>query len=253
METSTDTVQELAPAVAFTPAPPMANVPVPEVAVTVGAPPQPFRTFGVAAITRPAGSASLKVSPVRAGAPAGLVIVKVSVEDWPTPTVDGAKALVSAGTLCTVRLLAVTALVTRAVPVMFAAAFVYGPPTTLEVTSTVTTHEACAAFIEAPVTVMVPPPAVAATAPVPDGHVLVTLGAAAITTLAGSVSMKLMPLCAGLPAPLVSVKVSVETPFCAMAAGANALLSDAWTTLRDWLVTPLLRRPPTVTCAAPFT
>ena len=64
----------------------------------------------------------------------------------------------SAGRLCTVRPLAVTPLVTCAVAPMFAALLVYGPPTTFEVTSTVITHEACAALIEAPVTVMVPCP-----------------------------------------------------------------------------------------------
>src|SRR5438094_749199 len=103
----------------------MVKVPVPAVAVTVGAPPQPFTTFGVAAITRLAGSVSVKVRPVRAGDPAGhvvvisgaaatstlagsvsvklmpdcaglpapLVNVNVSVEVPPTSIVAGAKAL----------------------------------------------------------------------------------------------------------------------------------------------------------------
>src|SRR5450432_1048624 len=95
--TSTDTVQLEAPAAAFTPLPPMAKVPVPAVAVTVGAPPQLFTTFGTAAITRPPGSVSVKVSAVRAGAPAGLAMANVSVLVCPTPTVAGANALVSAG------------------------------------------------------------------------------------------------------------------------------------------------------------
>src|SRR5206468_2101991 len=151
--------------------PPMVKVPVPAVAVTVGAPPQPFTTFGVAAITRPAGRASLKVSPARAGAPAGFVTVNVSVEVRPTPTVDGAKALVSAASACTVSPLEVTALVTCASALMFAAVLLYGPPATLEVTSTVTTHEACAAVIVAPVTLIEPLPAAAVTTPVPEGHV----------------------------------------------------------------------------------
>ncbi len=252
-ETSTDTVQVEAPAAAFTPEPPIAKVPAPATAVTVGAPPQLFTTFGVAAITSPPGSASLKVSPVRAGELAGLAMVKVSVEAWPCPTVAGTKALVSTGWPCTVRLLEVTALVTRAVAVMFAAALVYGPPCTLEVTSTVITHEACAADIEAPVTVTVEPAATAATAPVPEGHVVVTFGTAATTTFAGSVSVKLIPDCAGLPAPFASVNVSVEVPPTSIAVSANALLSEAWTIVRVWLVTPLLSVPPTVTWAAPFT
>src|SRR5471032_3485938 len=100
--TSTDTVQLEAPAAAFTPPPPMVKVPVPAVAVMVGPPPQLFTTFGTAAITTPAGNASLKVSAVRAGAPAGFATEKVSVLDWPTPIAAGANALVSDGTDCTV-------------------------------------------------------------------------------------------------------------------------------------------------------
>src|SRR5471032_91625 len=250
--TFTLTVHELAPAAAFTPLPPMVNVAAPAAAVTVGAPPQPFTTPGTAAITTPAGRLSLNVSPERAGDPAGLEIVKVSVLARPTPTVAGANALVSAGRLCTLRPDGVTAFVTRAVALILTAAFVYGPPTTPEVTSTVITQEACAALIDAPVMVMVPQPAAAATAPAPDGHVVVTFGAAATTTLAGNVSVKLIPDCAGLPAPLASVNVSVETPPETMTLGAKALLSEACTTVSVWLVTPLVRTPPTLTLPAPF-
>src|SRR5450631_1407695 len=113
--TSTDTVQLEAPAAAFTPPPPIAKVPVPAVAVMAGAPPQLFTTFGTAAITTPAGSVSVKVSAVRAGAPAGLAMENVSVLVCPTPTVAGAKALVSAGSAWTARPELVTALVTCAV------------------------------------------------------------------------------------------------------------------------------------------
>src|SRR5207244_6841040 len=101
----------------------------------------------------------------------------------------------------------------------------YAPPTTLEVTLTVMTQEACAAPIEAPVTVTVPEPAAAVTTPVPDGHVVVSAGAAATTTLAGSVSVKLIPDCAGLPALLVSVKVRVDVPPTSIAVGLTALSS----------------------------
>src|SRR5450631_4314241 len=161
--TSTLTVQVEAPTAAFTPLPAMVKVPVPAVAVMVGAPPQLLTTFGTAAITTPAGRMSLKVSAERAGEPTGFVTVKVRVEVCPTPTVVGANALVSAGTVCTVSDDGVTLLVMRAVPPMLAALFVYGPPATLLTTSTRTWHEATAAFIAAPVTVMVPLPATAAT------------------------------------------------------------------------------------------
>ena len=122
-----------------------------------------------------------------------------------------------------------------------------------EVTSTVTVHEAWAAFIVAPATVIVPVPAVAVTTPVPLGQLEVTLGVPAITTLAGSVSVKLIPDCAGLPAPLVSVKVSVETPPWLIVAGAKALVSAACTTVTVWFVTALVMPPIAVIWAAPFT
>src|SRR5438034_5941830 len=140
-------VQVEAPTAAFTPVPPMVKVPVPAVAVMVGAPPQLFTTFGVPAMTRLAGKVSVKVRLVRAGAPAGLVMVKVSVEVCPTPTVVGAKALVSAGIACTVRPEVVTLLATFWVALMLALVLLYGPPGVFEVTSTVMTHEACAALI----------------------------------------------------------------------------------------------------------
>src|SRR5471032_2885582 len=113
-------------------------------------------------------------------------------------------------------------------------------------------QDGCAAFIAAPVTVMVPAPATAVTTPVPDGHVVVTFGAAATTTFAGSVSVKLMPDCAGLPAPLVMVKVRVDVPPWLIVVGANALLSEAWTTVSVWFVTPLVSTPPTVMLPAPL-
>ncbi len=122
--------------------------------------------------------------------------------------------------------------------------------TVLEVTSTVITHEAWALLIVAPVTVTLPAPATAATTPVPDGHVVVTFGAAATVIALGSESVKLMPDCAGLPAPLASVKVRVEVPLWLMVLGANALLTEACTTVSERLVTLLVRTPPTVTLAA---
>src|SRR5258706_2471608 len=237
----------------------MVKEPVPATAVMVGVPPQPFTTFGAAASTRPAGNASLKVSAERAGDPAGLETVNVSVLVWPTPTVAGANALVSAGRLCTVRPLTVTLLVIRGRPLMLAAVLLYGPPGVLLTVSTRTWQEATPPLIDAPLTVTVPLPATAVTkagppakAP-PAGQLLCTFGVAATTTLTGSVSVKLMPDCAGLPAPLVIVKVSVDVPPMSMTVGANALLSEACTTVSVWLVTPLVSTPPTVMLAAPFT
>src|SRR5260221_187478 len=99
-------------------------------------------------------------------------------------------------------------------------------------------------------TVTLPAPATAATTPVPDGHVVVTFGVAATVIALGSESVKLMPDCAGLPAPLASVKVRVEVPLWLMVLGANALLTEACTTVSERLVTLLVRTTPTVTLAA---
>src|SRR5438132_1810616 len=245
-----------APAAAFTPLPPMVNVPVPAVAVIVGAPPQLLTTFGAAAMSTLAGSASLKVRPVRADDPAGLVMVKVSVAVRPTPMVMGPKAFVRAGRLWTVSPELVTLLVMRAVAPMLAAVLLYGPPGALLTVSTRTWQEATVAFIARPVTVMLPA-AVATkaglfTSAPPAGQLLCTLGVAATVTLAGSVSVKLIPDCAGLPAPLVMVKVSVEVPPTSIVVGLKALLSEAWITVSVWLVTLLVSTPPTVMLAAPL-
>ena len=136
---------------------------------------------------------------------------------------------------------------------MLAEVLLYGPPGTLEVTSTVIVQDACARLMVAPVTVMVPLAATAVTTPVPLGQLVVMLGVPATTTLAGSVSVKLIPDCAGLPAPLVSVKVRVDVPPWSIVVGANALFNDACVTVSVWLVTPFSIPAIAVTCAAPFT
>src|SRR3954466_5436690 len=68
---------------------------------------------------------------------------------------------------------------------------------------------------------MAPLPAVAVTVP---PQVEVMPGAAATTTLVGSVSVKARPEAAGAPAPFASVNVSTEVAPGAIAAGANALV-----------------------------
>src|SRR5258706_393637 len=91
--TSTLTVQVLGPAAEFTPVPPTVKVPAPAAAVMVGAPPQLLTTFGVAAITRLAGNASLNVTPLRTGDPAAWVGVKVGAGVRPWVGVVGEKVL----------------------------------------------------------------------------------------------------------------------------------------------------------------
>src|SRR5258708_34741493 len=196
----------------------MVKVPVPAAAVMVGAPAQVFTTFGVAAITRLAGNASLNVTPLRAGDPAALVMVKVSVLTCPMPMVAGAKALVSVGVWTVIPEL-VTLLVIRAVAPMLALVLLYGPPRTFEVTSTVTTHEACAALIVAPVTATEPLPAAAVTIPGPDGQVVGMFGTAATAMEGRSAWGSVGPPCAGRPAPSRNVKRTVESSPRRIAAG----------------------------------
>src|SRR5260221_9651170 len=116
----------------------------------------------------------------------------------------------------------------------------------LDVTSTLTTHEAWALLIVAPATAIEPPPAAAVTTAVPDGQVVVTFGVAATNTLAGSVSVKLMPDCAGLPAPLVRVKEREGARLWFMHAGASDVAFWSCTTFNAGLPTPLVSAPPTV-------
>src|SRR5438128_11207289 len=125
--TSTLTVHVLGPAAAFTPVPPIAKVPVPAVAVMVGAPPQLLTTLGVAGRSTFAGSASLKVRLARAGDPAGFVIVNASVAACPTPIVVGANSLLSVGRPSRVTLFPYTPLFPSAVAPILAAVLLYGP------------------------------------------------------------------------------------------------------------------------------
>src|SRR5258708_3653032 len=95
--TLTVTVQELGPTAELMPVRPRVKVPAPATAVMVGAAPQPFTTFGTAAITRFAGNVSVNVMPLCAGEPAEFAIVNVRVELCPMPTEVGTNALVSDG------------------------------------------------------------------------------------------------------------------------------------------------------------
>ena len=106
----------------------------------------------------------------------------------------------------TVNVVFTTLLVTRARLEKLVLVYV---PATLLVTATEIVHEAVHWPIDAPVTVMDPAPAPAVIVGDPP-QVLVTAGDAATVTPVGKLLVKLMPLCAGLPAPLVKVKVKVE-------------------------------------------
>src|SRR5258708_29983575 len=131
-----------------------------------------------------------------------LEITMVSTEVALGAIAAGVNDFVATGAPSTVMEVAVTLLVMRAGAAMLALALVYGPPAVFEVTSTVIVHEACALFIEAPATTIVPTPAGIATAPVPDGQVVVVFGAPAATTLPAGVSGRWMAAAARAPAPV---------------------------------------------------
>jgi hypothetical protein len=227
----------------LTPAAVTATVLVPAAAPTKAgaatcAPPagQLLVTPGVAATTRPDGNVSVKLKPVRAELPVPvLLMVNVSTAVPPPPIVAKLNAFVSAGSAATVKPLDVTLLV-RFVVVTLAVVLLYGPPATLLVTLTVTVHVAWPAFMVPAENEITPLPALA---PIdPAGQVVPAAGVAATTTLVGKVSTKPKPVCAGLPAPLVMVKVNTEVPPISMAVGANALLMDACTTARFAVAAP---------------
>src|SRR6185312_15433 len=128
-------------------------------------------------------------------------------------------------------------------------------PADVAVTFTRTSQLAAPAASAAPVTVMVPAAAetnagLFASAP-PAGQLDCTLGVPATATPAGSVSVKLMPDCAGLVPLLVIVNTSVEVPPASMVDATNAFarLGFARVTTRHWSVAMLLA-PIVVTLAA---
>ena len=120
-------------------------------------------------------------------------------------------------------------------------------PAAAPVTLTVTVQDEATA-IDPPEKLMLPEPAVAAAVPV---QVPPKPFGVATTSPVGSVSVNATPASATvLAAGLVSVKVSVETPFTAMAVGLNALAMEggATTTMDAEAVPPV---PPSVEVMSP--
>jgi hypothetical protein len=99
---------------------------------------------------------------------------------------------------------------------------------------------ACAAASVPPASAIDPEPAAAVTAP---PQVFAVPGGVATTRLVGSVSVNARPDCAGLPVPLVIVKVSVDTVFGPTTSGLNCLASELPTTASE-AFTPAAVRPP---------
>ncbi len=108
------------------------------------------------------------------------------------------------------------------------------------VTSTAIVQLAWAAASTPPESAIEPLPATAATAP---PQVFTRPFGLATATPTGSVSVKARPDCAGLPAPLAIVKVSVEVPSRPIAAGAKALPRVVPTTENDAFAVAAVRPP----------
>jgi hypothetical protein len=198
-------------------------------------------------------NASVNDAPVNA-IELGLVIVNVTVEVPLAAIVDGEKFLAMVG----VAVVTVTQLATSpvtlifAVPPILAALLVNAAGLDAQLaftcpevflTCTSITQDACADGIVAPVTVMVPLPLAAVVTPAALVHVDDPSTPPAATLMpVGKVSVKPIPLCAGLEPVLVIVKRSVVVPPSIKVPGVNTLVNSGGVVLttRHWLVTPLM-------------
>lgn len=197
---------------------PAAAVTVPEVHVVAA--------FGVAAIVRPEGNASVRATPVSATAPGavfGMVIVRTDVS--PAEIVAGANALLrvmAAG--MTVRFAVAGAELDApcvVVNALGAIVFVY-VAATAPVTSTVTVQVEFAPSVP-PDNATLAPPAVAVA--VPEGHVVAAFGGAAIVTPAGNVSVSVIADSETAPGAVFGIViVRVDVPPAVIVAGENASL-----------------------------
>lgn len=232
------------------PDPPAGTVPPEKVIVELPAPavivpPIVVFAFGVAATFNPAGSVSLKPTPVRATVPFGLLIVNVTVAVPPSGIVGAEKAFVIEGAASTV---SVAVLLVAPVPVSLleiAPVMLFLTPAVTPVTVTPNEQLPPAAIdppvraiVLLPVTVSVPPPQVVI---VPFGTVNPT----------GNVSVKLTPVIARVELVLVTVNISEVVPPTGTVAAPNALLivgGLATVSVAVLLVAPV---PPLVELTAP--
>jgi hypothetical protein len=218
----------------------------PAAAVTVPLPHVPVRPFGVD-MTKPAGSASVKATPVIAIDALGLVMVKVSDVDPASPIEAAPNAFVMLGGVATVKfavaVLPVPPLVEVTAPVVLVKT-----PGLPPVTLTLKTQEAPAAIVP-PARLTAPDPAAAVIVPPP--HEPASPFGVATVIPAGNVSVNETPVSAAVfPDGFVMVKLSVELPFGEMAVGENALAIDGGaTTVR--LAEAVPPAPPSVEVTLP--
>src|SRR6478736_6298987 len=191
---------------------------VPAVAVIVPAPQVPVRPFGVET-TRPAGSVSLKPTPVRAVVLA-LVMVKLSEVEPFSGMLAAPKAFAIVGGPTTV----IEALDVLPVPpsVEVTWTLLFFTPAVVPVTLTETVQLALAANVPAE-RLMLPDPATAVA--VPPQVLFKPLGVAT-TNPAGRLSVKAMPVSARLVLGFWIVNVSEVVPFNGMLAAPNTLVIE---------------------------
>ena len=215
---------------------------VPAVAVIVPAPHVPVRPFGVET-TRPAGSVSLKATPVSAVV-FGLVMVKLRLVEPFSGMLAAPKAFAMVGGATTV----MEALDVLPVPpsVEVTVTELFFTPAVVPCTLTETVQLALAAKVPAE-RLMLPEPATAVTVPL---QVLFNPLGVATTRPAGKLSVKATPLSATPVFGLVMVKVSDVVPFSGMVVAPNALAMDGGvTTVR--LAVAVLPVPPLVEVTFP--
>ena len=191
---------------------------VPAVAVIVPAPHVPVRPFGVET-TRPAGSVSLKATPVSAVV-FGLVMVKLRLVEPFSGMLAAPNALIMTGGPVTV----IEAFDVLPVPpsVEVTVTELFFTPAVVPCTLTETVQLALAAKVPAE-RLMLPEPATAVAVP---PHVLFRPDGVATTKPAGRLSVKAIPVRARLVLGFWIVKVSDVVPFNGMLAAPNALAID---------------------------
>jgi len=194
---------------------------VPAVAVIVPAPHVPVRPFGVET-TRPAGSVSLKPTPVSATVVLLFWIVKVKLVE-PFSGIEAApKALIMTGGATTV----MEALEVLPVPplVELACTLLFFTPAVVPWTSTDTVQLGGGGGASvAPVKLTDEDPATAVAVP---PQVLLRLGVEATTNPVGRLSVKATPFSVRFWLVLLSVNVSEVVPFSGIVAAPKALAID---------------------------
>ena len=194
---------------------------VPATAVIVPAPHVPVRPFGVET-TRPAGSVSLKPTPVRATVVLGLVMVKLSEVEPFNGMLAAPKAFAIVGGATTV----IEALEVLPVPPLVDVAWTLlgFTPAVVPCTSTDTVQfGGGGGASDAPLKDTDEDPATAVTVP---PQVLLTLGVEATTNPAVKLSVKATPFSVRFWLVLLSVNVSEVVPFSGIVAAPNALAID---------------------------